>query len=189
MRLWGIGAAALLLASCGGGESTERSAAATGEVSLTNASLEEVAKQADAASGAAKLQPGQWETKVEVSDIEMPGVPAGMADTIKGTMKSAANTTVKNCITPEEAERPQGRVFGGQSDQCRYEKFEMSGGRMSAKMVCQDASSGGGMTMTSAGTFTATSFAVTNDMEMKGGAQAMTMKASVTGTRLGECPK
>ena len=30
---------------------------------------------------------------------------------------------------------------------------------------------------------------VTNDMEMKGGAQAMTMKAKVTGTRLGECPK
>ena len=189
MRHLGIGAAALLLASCGGGESTEQSAAATGEVNLRNASLEEVAKQAEAASGATKLEPGQWETKVEVSDIEMPGVPAGVAETIKGTMKGAANTTIKNCITPEEAERPQGRVFGGASDQCRYETFEMRGGRMNARMVCQDANSGGGMTMTSAGTFTATSFAINNDMEMKGGAQAMTMKARVTGTRLGECPK
>lgn len=189
MRQFGIGAAALLLAACGGGESTEQSAAATGEVNLKNASLEEVAKQAEAASGAAKLQPGQWETKVEVSDIQMPGVPAAVAETVKGSMKGAANTTITNCITPEEAERPQGRVFGGASDQCRYDHFEMRGGRMSAKMVCQDANSGGGMTMTSAGTFTATSFAVSNDMEMKGGAQAMTMKARVTGRRLGECPK
>ena len=188
MRQAWIGAAALLLAGCGGGESTEQSAAATGDVSLKNASLEEVAKQAEAAGGATRLQPGQWETRVEIGELAMPDVPAAVAGAIKDTMKSAANTTVTNCITPEEAERPQGKVFGGNSDECRYEKFEMRGGRMEGTMVC-NTDRGGSMTMTTAGTFTATSFAVSNDMAMKGGEQEMTMKAKVTGRRLGECPK
>ena len=182
---------ALALSACGGGDTTQGSAAATGEVNLKNASLEEVQKQAQAAGGAAaKLQPGQWETKVEISDIDMPGVPPAMAKTLGETMKGAAATTVTNCITPEEAARPQGKVFGGgNSDQCRYEKFTMGGGRMEGTLVCKDADRGGSMTMTTNGTFTATSFAIDNDMKMEGGPQAMTMKARVNGKRLGECPK
>lgn len=189
MRKLAIGATALLLAACGGDESTEQSAAVTGEVNLKNASLEEVQKQAQAAGAPARLQPGQWETRVAISDVNMPGVPPAMAKSLGETMKAAAATTVTNCITPEEAERPQGRVFGGQSDQCRYEKFQMGNGRIDGTLVCEEKDRGGQMTMVTAGTFTATSFAIQNDMEMKGGPQAMTMKARVTGKRLGECPK
>lgn len=189
MRQFGIGAVALLLAACGGGESTEGSAAVTGEVNLKNASMEEVQKQAQAAGAPAKLQPGQWETKVEVAEIEMPGVPPAVAEQLKNTMKSAAATTVTNCVTPEEAERPQGKLFGGTGNECRYRDFTMGGGRMKGTLVCNDAARGGSMTMTTAGTFTATSFAIDNDMLMEGGPQAMTMKARVTGKRLGECPK
>lgn len=186
-QLW-IGAGALLLAACGGGESTERSAAATGEVNLKNASMEEVQKQAQAAGAPARLQPGEWETKVEVSDVSMPGVPAAVAAQIGRTMKSAAATTVRNCVTPEEAERPQGKLFGGTGDECRYQDFTMGNGRVKGTLLCQDPR-GGSMTMTTDGTFTATSFTIQNDMEMEGGPQAMTMKARVVGKRLGECPK
>lgn len=187
-QLW-TGACALLLAACGGGESSERSAAATGEVNLRNASMEEVQKQAQAAGAPAKLQPGQWETKVEVTDIGMPGAPPAVAAQIGRTMKTAAATTVRNCVTPEEAERPQGKLFGATGDECRYRDFTMGNGRVKGTLVCQTPQRGGSMTMTTDGTFTATSFTIRNDMEMEGGAQPMTMKARVVGRRLGECPK
>ena len=186
-KVW-MGAALLALAGCGG-QSTEQSASVTGEVNLKNATMEEVQKQAAAAGAPAKLQPGQWETKVEIAEVNMPGAPPAVSKQIAETMKKTAATTITNCITPEEAAKPQGKVFGGANDQCRYEKFAMGNGRIDGTLVCTDPAQGGSMRMETAGTFTATSFAISNDMTMQGGPQAMTMKSRVTGKRLGECPK
>ncbi len=172
-----ISAAALaLLGGCGKGD----------EVTLTNASPREVA--AKVGTEATKLEPGQWETKVTVSDITMPDMPAGVADQVKGAMKGAANTTVTSCITPEEAAHPQGKVFGGGEGQCRYKHFTMADGRIDAEMECAGGDRGG-VNLKTSGSITPTSFTVDNAMVMTGeGTPKMSMKAKVAGRRIGACP-
>ena len=173
-----VGAAALaLLGGCGKSD----------EVTLTNASPREVVAKVGTAE-AMKLEPGQWETKVTVSDITMPDMPAGVGDQVKSAMKGAANTTVTSCITPEEAAHPQGKVFGGGEGQCRYKHFTMAGGRIDAEMECAGGDRGGVMLKTT-GTIAPTSFTVDNAMEMTGeGTPKMSMKAKVAGRRIGACP-
>ena len=136
-----------------------------------------------------RLEPGQWETKVVISDIDIPGMPAGAADHVRTTLAKQASTTVKTCVTPAEAERPMGKVFGGGDRDCRYRRFTMSGGRIDGVLEC--GAQGAQMTMTTSGTISGAAFALKNDMRMDSGAAgagSMTMKAEVTGRRIGDCP-
>lgn len=180
----------LMLPACGGGdETTAEQAAETGEVELTNASPGEVAKQAQA-SGAMRLNPGQWETTVEVVDSEVPGMPKGGPHSQALGMMREARTTVSNCVTPQEAENPESSVFTGSNGQCRYERFSMAGGRIEGTLSCRGQDGGGDMRMTTAGTFSDTAFALDNAMETRmGGVEGavMKMKAKVSGKRIGDC--
>ncbi len=179
MANWGLAlcVGGLLLAGCGKAD----------EVALTNASPREVAAKVGAVE-AMRLEPGQWETRVSVSDIAMPDMPAGVGDQVKAAMKTQANTAITSCITPEQAANPEGKVFGGGEGQCRYRRFVMAAGRIDAEMDCSGAG-GRAVTLKTEGSFTPTSFEVENAMRMGGvGAPAMSMKAKVSGRRIGQCP-
>jgi hypothetical protein len=174
------------LAACNQQQSTQETAAKTGEVSLTNASPAEVAKQAQAAGGA-HFTPGEWETAVDVTEVDLPGVPAEMREQMKKTLMSATKV-VKSCMTPEQAAKPQAGMLSGKNDgRCTYKNFTMAGGRIDAVMVCAGAQ-GAEMTQTIAGTYTDTSFALTSSMDATGGpGGGMKMKARTNGRRIGEC--
>lgn len=173
------------LAGCSG-QSTNESAAATGDVSLTNAAPSEVAAQTQAA-GTMRFNPGQWETRVQLIDVNVPGLPAGAAEQMKKVME--ATTTHSSCVTPEQAANPGAEVFAGSDGQCRYENFTMANGRIDAKMVCAGTAGSGEMRMQLKGSFDRTTFTMQNEMvtNAPGGGQAMTMKARVSGRRTGEC--
>ncbi|MET0307992.1 MAG: DUF3617 domain-containing protein [Sphingomonas sp.] len=164
-------------------QSTADSAAKTGEVSLNNASVAEVAKQANAA-GPAHFSPGEWQTEIEIAEIDMPGVPPQVRDQMAAKMK-ATKTSVKTCLTKEQADKPQSEMFAGKNNDCTFDHYTMAGGRLDAKMTCK-AAQGGSMTQTIAGTFTDTSYALTSEMNAAG-PQPMHMKAKVNGTRIGAC--
>lgn len=176
----------LMLVACGGGETTVEQAADSGEVELANASPSEIAKQAKA-SGAMRLNPGEWETTVEVVDIEVPGMPKGGPHSQALGMMREAKTTVTNCVTQEEAENPESGVFTGSNGQCRYERFSMASGRIEGTLNCLGQDGGGTMRMTTAGTFSDTAFALDNAMETRLGESVMKMKAKVSGKRIGDC--
>ncbi|WP_066480430.1 MULTISPECIES: DUF3617 domain-containing protein [unclassified Sphingomonas] len=179
----------LMLAACGGGSggnSTVEQAAETGEVDLTNAAPGEVAKQAKA-SGAMRLNPGEWETTVEVVDIDIPGMPKGGPHSDVMKVMREAKTTVTNCVTPEEAENPESGVFTGSNGQCRYERFRMGGGRIDGTLACRGKDGGGDMRMSVNGTFSDTAFALDNAMETRMGDSVMKMRAKVSGKRIGAC--
>lgn len=180
-----LGAAAAL-AGCSG-QSTNETAAATGEVSLQNAAPSEVAAQAQAA-GTMRFNPGQWETRVELIDVDIPGMPAGAVDMMKQNMSGRAVSS--SCITPEQAANPEASVFSGSDGQCRYTNFTMADGRIDAAMTCTGGGMGGGeMKMRTTGTFDRTTFTMQNEMETsipgKGG--VMKMSSKVTGRRTGDC--
>ena len=106
----------LALAACGSGkEGGEQSA-------------EEVAKE----MSALKMRPGQWEATNEVLSANAPGIPA---DALRGMV--GQKTTVSNCVTPEQAEKPSANFLAGQKNSdCTYQDFSMDDGRMTGTMSC-----------------------------------------------------
>lgn len=152
-------------------------------VSLTNVSADEVEKQTKAAGLGSQIKAGEWETKVDLLDIEMPGInPAMKAEMLKRAKETKVHSY---CISEEEAKRPGGIFTGNDTGECTYSKFEMSAGKVDITMVCPG-QSGGKMTMHVAGTFSADTIAAVS--EMKGEGQfPMQMKANVNSRRLGEC--
>lgn len=167
--------AALLLASCGGSE-----------VSLTNASPEEVAEQVDAAGGV-RFRPGKWEMTVQTLSVDIPGLQGEMKKQMTDMMLKKVQTST-SCITPKQAKSPPAEVIARSQGRCRYENFQIDGGRIDGTLVCPAQGMGGAMKMRVAGTFDAETFAIDNDMEATApNGPAMTIKARSSGKRIGDC--
>ncbi|WP_176484589.1 DUF3617 domain-containing protein [Sphingomonas spermidinifaciens] len=175
------------LAGCGG-ESTRESAARTGEIDVSNASVEEVAAQTKAAGAQMRFDPGQWRTTIEVIEAEVPGLPPQMAEVMKKQMLQ--KSTVSSCMTPEQAANPNEDLFAGKSGNCRFDRFTMKDGKVDAAMTCAgDGSGAGAAKILMTGTFDKTRFEMENRIEATGAGarQAMKMRSRVTGERTGDC--
>jgi hypothetical protein len=157
------------------------------EVSATNASAEEVAgKVADAGGTGNFVRPGKWESKVTFEEFNMPGAPPE-AKSVLENMNQRAEAH-HSCLTPEEAKKPKEDFFAGAGKNCRYERFNMGGGKIDAVMQCTE--EGMGQTMTMAGTYSPNDYHMQMAMKaegMPGPASGMSMKMRVDAKRIGEC--
>jgi len=159
-------------------------------VHAENASVEDVAA---ATKDAVKLEPGKWATTVSILSVEGPGIPAATAAAMKQQMKA---TTVETCLTPEQAAKPPQDMMGAAKN-CTYEKFEMSGGKMSGTLVCKNAPGmpAGEMRASMSGTFASDKYDMISEATiampaMPGGPAGggkVTTKTQVTGKRVGAC--
>lgn len=169
-------AAAAALAGCGGGEK-EASGNAAAAAGGTEA--------ASAAGGATvELQPGLWEVTVETGEMKGPDVPDGSS--MAGMMPK---TTVRTCVTPEQARQPGGDLFAGKQDgNCTAKDFSAAGGRIRGTMTCSGGDTPGTMTMELDGTYSSTAWDHRSKMKMTGAGMDMEMELRNTGRRIGECP-
>ena len=157
-------------------------------VSAENASVADVAA---ATQKAVALQPGKWETSVTILSLEGPGLPPGMATAMKERM---AGQKVETCLTPEQAAKPPQDMLGAAKN-CTYEKFEMTGGKMSGSLVCKNppGTPGADMRATMSGNFASTSYDMTSEATMSMPAMPgrpggdVTSKTQVIGKRIGDC--
>lgn len=180
----GFSAAALLaLSACG--KSDDGAGAGSG----AKQSAEQVASEMKKVS----LQPGEWETTVEIVDVQMEGAPKGMPAGAMDAMKGR-KTVTKNCVTPEQAANPNADFLTAQKDsKCTYSGFEMSGGMIKGAVSCPGGE-GGTAEVAMKGIYTPTSYTMTMEMDSAGmgGASApgmkMHMKMKSSGKRIGECP-
>ena len=167
----GLLCAAALLALAGCGEEARRG----------NMSADEVASEL----ASVKIEPGQWEATNEIVSVDAPGMPPGVLDGMIGK-----KTTMRNCVTPEQAAKPDANFLTAQQgSNCSYQDFSMSGGEMKGTMTCQGGETPGRMVMEMAGEYGPTSYDMTMDMktsELPGG-MSMTVKARTTGKRVGAC--
>jgi hypothetical protein len=163
--------AALTLAACDQktGSTTVTSNAATGEVKET---------ETGAGSAIAKLQPGKWEIKTQVSDLKMKDMPKGVSSTPPAQTNSI-------CLTAEQAAKGPAELLKGAQSDCTVTSSTFAGGKVESELTCKMP---GDMTMHSKtkGTFTETSFTTDQEMEMSG-AHAMSQKVRTEGRRIGEC--
>ena len=168
-----VSLAALTLTACGN------------DVSIKNATPEEVSKQVSKAS-TVNMKPGEWETTVETLEVEMPGMTGAMKDQMTKALMDTRQT-MKTCISEEEAKKPPMDRLTQMQD-CTYEKYELDGGDLDSTLVCKV--QGSTMRMEIDGKLASETFDMENEMEttMPGGSQKIKTKARVTGRYLGPCP-
>jgi Protein of unknown function (DUF3617) len=183
-----LGAAALALAGCGSSQKPAGGNAAGDSVSTPSGSAS--AAGAGAAGGGNLIRPGEWETKVETVEVDAPGMPAQVKQMMANAM-GGSKMTVRDCVTPEEARRPNADLFAGKDrGNCTSKDFSMSGGRLRGTISCP-AGNGrtGSMTMAMDGRFGPDSYTVSQNITTDAAGSKMTIKARVTGRRVGECAK
>ena len=160
------------------------------EIHERNASVEEVAAAAqkvDAAKGI-YLKAGQWRLTGKMEAMNIPGMPASAQADMQRMIGDKNNFTMEYCLTPEDVKKPKGDFFGGKkSENCRYERFDMAGGKIDAVMRCEGRPSGN-MTMTIDGTYVADSYATNVAMDVADqGHGSISMKMHSEAQRIGDC--
>lgn len=166
-------AAAALLAGC---SSEGADADGNGTVDVA-----EAARKAE--SEGMKPLPGLYKTTVVMAGLDIPGLPPGMADHGAGM-----TTTVEDCLTEEEVDKGfEELVKQGQDGDCSYEKFDLSGGKFDAVMVCKTQQGSTRMEMAGTATPTRTDLDASMAMNFEGVGEG-TMKFTATHERIGDCP-
>ncbi len=164
-------AALLALAGCSKQESTSENGAAGADM---------------AAAGGMEMLPGEWEVKIDFSSIEGTGIPESAKAAIKEQI--GKGVTSKSCLTQEEATKPGAGLFGSpEGSNCTFAKFDRAGNKLAIEMTCKPA----GMTLNSKmdGSFGADDYSMTMEQTMEGlPTGPITMKGTIVGRRLGDCP-
>jgi hypothetical protein len=82
--------------------------------------------------------------------------------------------------------QPKGKFFGG-NDNCRYDHFTMSGGKIDAAMRCTE--SGRSQIMQMSGTYSPDAYSMQMSSRSEGGPadEAVSMQMKVDAKRIGQC--
>ena len=171
-------AGAAVLASCNKGP----------EVNVRNATGNEVTeavKQSGVMTSGSMVEPGLWESKVTIQEMNIPGIPQQYAAKMKQTMAEHEQEASKHCLTEADVKKPKEDFFGADKS-CRYDHFTMGGGKIDVAMVCQH--EGTTQNMNVSGSYTPTTYSTDMSMNGAGGKeQGMSMKMHVDAKRVGEC--
>ena len=159
------------------------------QVALKNATGNQVAqavKQSGVMSGGSMIEPGLWQSKVTVLEMNIPGMPAQFADKMKQSIAEHRNDMNSHCVKPEDVKKPKADFFGADKS-CKYDHFTMGGGKIDVAMVCH--AEGSTRTMNMSGSYTPTSYAMDTSMTGSGGGPeaGMSMKMHVDAKRVGDC--
>jgi hypothetical protein len=159
------------------------------EVNARNASVAEVAEKVrEAGADQSFVRPGLWQSKITVEQLDIPGMPADMAQRMKTMMAERQEHGFQTCLTAEDVNRPKEDFFAGKNNECRYEHFTMRAGKIDAAMRC--GGKGGATSMQMAGTYSPDRYEMHTSMKMQPGAGeqgGMSMKMRIDAQRVGEC--
>ena len=134
-------------------------------------------------SAGVTLQPGQWETTMQVEAPGMANLPPGVAP------PRMPPVTSNVCITPEQAANPGAEAMAGNAQQqggCRTESFSFANGRIQGASMCDMNGVRTRTTMT--GQYTPTSYEMTMQTATEAGGTSQNSTVRVTARRIGECP-
>jgi hypothetical protein len=148
------------------------------EISMTDASTEEVAKAVQNAGP--KSRGGQWEWKTEVVSAEIPGATVDMI----AEMKKKGATSLSQCYADGEL-NAQGGPLGKVDDSCRFANFRMGKGALSATTRCKMPE--GEVIANVNGTFSEDRFDYEIQTNASMGEQSMKMTMKIAGRRTGDC--
>lgn len=169
--------AALSLASCG----------KSGEKADGGPKTSEQAKQE-----AAKLdrpKPGQYSQTMTITKFEIPGAPPEVSKQLGTAMQKAQEHSF--CLTEEMASQGYRDMFDkvGKDGECKYDRFDVSGGRLDAVIHCENPREGKG-TITMSGTVSEEGSDVNVALDQTGGQGPMSnakIAMHLVSHRTGDC--
>lgn len=124
------------------------------------------------------LQPGKWETRMEVVDRKTTGLPAGM------TMPKAAPRIVTSCVTPEQASKGPGEMLKAANASCTATTSTFAGGKIALAMTCKLPN--GTLAVKTNGSYSPTEVTTDSEVTMTGKVSS-TEKTHTVARRLGDC--
>ena len=147
----------------------------------------------NAGSGAAlALQPGQWETTMQFTNIEVPGVPEAQVAQMREMMSRPQVRT--ECMTPAQAANPTRNMMnpGGAAGACQFPQSTFSGGTINVQGSC-NAGARGSLNMSMTGTYTPTTMNAQVSSTVRPpagtpGPQEVRMSGTLSARRTGDCP-
>lgn len=173
-----VAASVLCLSACNKGPTVELKNATGNQVT-------QAVKQSGVMNSAAMIEPGLWQAKTTVQEMNIPGMPPEYAAKMKQSMAENRNQASSHCITAEDVKKPKEDFFGADKS-CKYQHFTMGGGKIDMQMVCSE--EGTTQTTNLSGTYTSTSYSMDMSSNGSGGHEnGMTMKMHVDGQRVGQC--
>jgi hypothetical protein len=159
----------LVLAACSGPAGNQQEAASG-----------EAAGGGGGAPGAIALQAGMWEFTVEVAEMNIPNMPKGM-------VPMPPPTTIRNCLTPEQARAPDANFFSGKNEGgCTSQNMTFGGGRIAGTITCETPQ--GTTQVVLDGRYDATSYQMTQNIQAQMAGQSVNMQNRVNARRVGDCP-
>lgn len=181
---WIVAGAALALSGCQSAD--EKRAAETGEIEVSNASMEQITGLTEAARAKTQLQPGVWQTALEVVSADISGLPEsqreGQLQAIKKLERSATG-----CRSAKELKPLDLASIEKLAGVCTFPRYIQKAGKMDVEIHCGE---GAGKTvLVAAGTYGPAGYDVTIDQTTgaPGAAEYLGLKLRAKGTRTGAC--
>jgi hypothetical protein len=155
------------------------------EIEMENASVADVAREMRKEGTATFINPGKWEQKATLLEIDAPGMPPEAREMMQKAMNQAQ--VHEMCLTPEQAKNPREEFFTGADKNCRYDHFNWGNGKIDLKLNCKHPQAT--QTMAMVGSYSPNNYTMTMTATNVGGGPAgeMTMKMKVDARRLGAC--
>ena len=102
---------------------------------------------------------------------------------------STGRAVAREKLTQDEADKPDAGFFSGEkNDDCTYDEFDRSGGKLKLRMTCDTDESGGSAKIAMDGKFGRDSFTMTMSNVISGSENGdVTMKGTISGKRIGDC--
>ncbi len=168
----------LLVAGCDWGSS----------VDLRNESGSVVAQQIRKVAASGDFaQPGRWETKITLNQVEAPGMPADFTEKLKAQMRQPQSAA--SCLTAEDVKK--GAFYVGEENQaCRYERFAMGAGKIDGMLRCTDQTGTRSMAMSGSYGPDKYKLVVTTDSQsaqQPGAAGKVSVTMTMDARRAGQC--
>lgn len=142
--------------------------------------------------GSVALQPGQWETTVTFSNIEVPGAPEAQVAQMRAMM--GRPQVRSECITAAQAANPMGNMMNPGGAGCNFTQNTFAGGTINLQGTCNPPGGQASMSLTMTGTYTANTITaqVSNEVRptaaMPGAPQMIRMSGNLSSRRTGDCP-
>ena len=133
-----------------------------------------------------RIDPGLWEVTSTVTGASGPNLPRAAQARIKGHRR-----TLRNCITPGQAARPEANFLRIQEDgRCTYRDFSMRDGRVQGEMRCAGAGQPETVTTHMEGRHGPRAYEMRMHMVSTGMPEGgnITIETRTIGRRIGDCP-
>ncbi|MEP9359444.1 DUF3617 family protein [Sphingomonas sp. KR3-1] len=176
-------AAAALVLLTGAGQASDG-------FTVTDVSAAQVADAYAKAKPGGPMRMGQWERSIELTALDLPGVPAGPERDAKIAAAKGEKKVDSVCHSGTVLAAPEpAQIFEIMGSDCHYKRLTMGGGKFEGTLDCKGDAPGDTVDVAVSGSYAAERFAIRLDVDRKPAdpAQRVVMTMLLNGHRTGEC--